>query len=924
MSIRLAPDMPLFIEAGGFEQAMQLPPPFTFDNVSIHAFPLRAKLHLLQKFCDDYVNIIPREAGYFHPFMPYVFMFVVNYGRMAMKEASLGWLSQNEIVFGIPVEWYVCKEGQLVLHDWGLLTPFIYIDNPLSITTGRMVYGWPKSLGTLTPEVSTWMDRPQDPMRLLSFSVPICLNNTPTKKQENKVIFEIFCDPIGERTKSSLSLIRKAPSLTRNLAGILLELGLSRKSPGSIPDTWAARLQRLGRKLNPYDPKVRFSTINLKQFRSSYDARASCYQGVTVAAMELRGINEIGRLDRDAFGDSSGGFRIHMHRYQLHPIIESLGLDVDEEWRGPDANVALIRPSFPFWVDMDLTYNLGKTIAWRTTKSCWVGPGGGRFYEPGKAQRDGHKKLPPYNSVSGTTRQIVGPFQMPNTTLRVLPLLADKEKLQQHCDRCLNRPLLGKEEHDGPLNEEERSFDVWGRYVYLVIANHKSMVSEKDNVGWWADRDVTFYVPVKWYERDGGRRRLRSLALVPFYSYANSQTAAITGAEVSGIPITMAEIKSGSSEWMDESGPSEDAPEEYVQVSAMMFQLFGEGAKAQGQVLLKVWDGLLYRYNDDIEWRRIAETWGRELISEVERKQTSAEGHPSEFSAARFFALQALDQQPINIVTFKQFRDCAEPHVACYQSLNLIRRYIEHVYDMREIENRVYVSIYSHQSQPIVETLGLVCATTHEGGAVVEYVLQPVRPFWMRVRMHEENAVVVQYRAGDMAWKEGLEAPRGKLRYYFEGMPESKAGAGDDGQLEPIKKLFDSELFPQRLSYQVSEWSKEYGEEAYSALMESLREAQRDAIDVIEPQMIIEPALSEEWENWGKPRWFCEQQERKKEIQKASESNKEKIVMEICKETRKPNFCVPKWTLGRFWNQLDPQDSWSYHGGDEYYYKKPK
>ena len=86
-------------------------PPFAFRNVVARVFPLRADPYVLTQLCNDYVNVMPQEvaggSSWFQPVAPLVFLVQLNYGRMSSETADVGWVSQNEIGFMVPVKWYV-------------------------------------------------------------------------------------------------------------------------------------------------------------------------------------------------------------------------------------------------------------------------------------------------------------------------------------------------------------------------------------------------------------------------------------------------------------------------------------------------------------------------------------------------------------------------------------------------------------------------------------------------------------------------------------------------------------------------------------------------------------------------------------------------------------------------------------------------
>jgi hypothetical protein len=70
--------------AGDHSRGLSVKPPFTFQGVTCRAFPLRANMARLTKFCDDCLNKgLPPNIAYFRPALPYVYLLVLNYGSMA-------------------------------------------------------------------------------------------------------------------------------------------------------------------------------------------------------------------------------------------------------------------------------------------------------------------------------------------------------------------------------------------------------------------------------------------------------------------------------------------------------------------------------------------------------------------------------------------------------------------------------------------------------------------------------------------------------------------------------------------------------------------------------------------------------------------------------------------------------------------------
>src|SRR5215469_6071808 len=135
-------------------------PPLMFRGVSARFFPLRANLDILQQLVDSYINIVPPEAGYFRVPLPYVYLVVLDYGQMGESEMRTGWFSQVEVYFGVALEWYKRVRGQWLFHDWGVITPYIFVNDDVSVPVGRMVFGYQKVLAAVELTKSAWMKNP--------------------------------------------------------------------------------------------------------------------------------------------------------------------------------------------------------------------------------------------------------------------------------------------------------------------------------------------------------------------------------------------------------------------------------------------------------------------------------------------------------------------------------------------------------------------------------------------------------------------------------------------------------------------------------------------------------------------------------------------------------------------------------------------
>ncbi len=476
-------------------------------------------------------------------------------------------------------------------------------------------------------------------------------------------------------------------------------------------------------------------------------------------------------------GDPSGGFSIRVHRYAGQPIVERLGMEVNRVEEGDHAPVDILKPTFPFWTDVDLYYGEGKVICSRVPgpakdrRELWVDEQDFEAPTTPTKKGEGPPCSIPYNTArGGATQAIAGPFHFPDVTLQVYPLLAEPAALEEFLDRYLN----------GPLEKLRHRFETFGSYVYLMVTVYGDQVgtmwSEANNIGWWADREVSFCVPVKWY-RNG---ELISLALVSPFVFANSGRAVITDREVNGRPTVKASIESPQDPWLEDRGPTEGR--RLLKLETEVFPALHLGQQAELRTLLEIDGNDVLPENDDAGWRIVAENWGEELVRDLKRKTCHQKKHKKEVCRAKALALEILAHgAPVNWIHVKQYRDAGETDSTCYQAVVHTRRSITCLLDMREIEDRVHVRLHRYPGQPIADTLGLKIKQRDSRGGSVVQSMQPIRPFWMHISVKEELGELLCWRTDDTDWnaphrwcKPNAPEEAAEEAPYFEGAKSSR------------------------------------------------------------------------------------------------------------------------------------------------------
>jgi hypothetical protein len=897
-------------------------PPLVFRHVSARVFPLRANLDILQQFCNNYLNIIPDEAGYFRAPLPYVLLAVLDYSQIGEQITNAGWFSQVEVYFGVPVEWYKCVNGQWVFQDWGVITPYIFVNDYVSVPVGRTVYGYPKILSTVELTPSQWIKDPLAPTSLARISTEVFPEVFRGGKLKSRVFLEV-----ETATLSNLRLPFDAtsPTLPWTIASNLADAfgGFGRDAwwmaqgmricpvipSAGGPELFPAMLMRLMHGFTPGGNGFVLNALNLKQFRREDDPANICYRALTNDPIEVTALNRSGLLgeNRILLGDLSGGYSISLYEHASLPIAQTLGLEVYSTWTSGGVQVDEFRPVMPVWIDVDLNCERGINLAWQTRDGAWKDEAGKVFC-----------KQPDLNLAFNTTaatalEAISGPFRYTGTTIRVIPLLAEKKTLQKYLDRIYNQPLqdpivdeFGREVEDrvrfvvwatdSPIGENSKEANPKEfAYVYLAVSSFTCVFSKADNVGDWAKRELSFFIPVKLQRKCIQQVEWETVGvgLVPAVTLVDNSITAFTRLEIQGIDAKTAQFIAPENVWLGE----EDAgypKQTLLQVRIETLPAVGEGQNAKMEPIVEISQNDVDHGLGNVP--QVKTRWAGDLKSELERKKTVKRDYRGELRVARALSIELLGSgQSFSIYTLKQFRDANDSSKACYQSLVRLPRTLSEVSDVREIENTLTVRIFAYPSTDIVTELGLDATPLDNCAAGVVYSMQGLRPFYIRGTLEEPTAECLLSRSGTSQWT--------MYRALFDTMLLEQKNASQivvDLGAEAIQDLADpthpaqarvrSPLQPHVMQQALKKTVRDLTKPAHPAAQVrvksllhpqvgqlvggktfnlatlrtgasapvklALLDAAIKAVDSLDPQVVIESILSREWSNSDpKARW---------------------------------------------------------------------
>jgi hypothetical protein len=493
---------------------LTLTPPFRSSRLCMSYLPLRASLDQLTRFCDAYLNFgrdlgLPAEVGVFRPRVPLVYLIVAAHPRLESLTDQV-YLVQHELAFSIPVEIHRRERERWHFVGYAFAQPFIFIDSPLGMTTGRLVWGWPKARATF--EATAGWAEGRGPLRM---SLP---------ELEGRPLITIRRDPepgCDHPMGGSWGMASGAwTTLATNYASMMRELVAPWLDPRGALDRMAVLWRQLARL-----PGVTLDIVTLKQFPWS-DTRRVTHQAIVHSSAKVTRVHEVSLLGagHQALGALSGGLRVDIGRDDLYPIAELLGLEPERTSTSSDGRaIGTFEPVMPFRAIIDAEYDAGRGLCQRG----YVGPWYRGYANPDVTPDPFHDPETTtdhdYVTAQGPASRIPEhPRTLPGLRLCVYPLAThpNPERLRQLCSDCL------------ALEASRYQLQITEPYVYLVTAQARPL-------GF-----VSLCVPVSITETDEANQAGTShrAVVIPF-EHASTGREAISFMEYAGRRTMPAELR---------------------------------------------------------------------------------------------------------------------------------------------------------------------------------------------------------------------------------------------------------------------------------------------------------------------------------------------------------------------------------------------
>jgi hypothetical protein len=304
-------------------------PPYLAKNARIYGFILRSDFDVLQALCDTALNRPTGGNTDYRPALPLVFLTFADIESLSSinpPDSRVGWLPERDVALWV-LTVTVSKKGGIEFADGiAFYQPYLFVDAPQALLTGREVQGFPKEYSTVD---MTRKDGYPGPMSVRTHVFP---EFSPTTECQVRELMTVSQVP-GSAAGMDLS---RFGTMAELLAAVWKELR-SGEEPIAVPDL--KFMFSLGEELL----KAEVPCVFLKQFRDVVDGSRACYQAVVGVPMRITGFHGAGLMP--------GRYSLDLANFQSHPIASNLGLT-------PPAMASMLGG----YIDIDFVIDRGSVI----------------------------------------------------------------------------------------------------------------------------------------------------------------------------------------------------------------------------------------------------------------------------------------------------------------------------------------------------------------------------------------------------------------------------------------------------------------------------------------------------------------------------------------------------------------------------------
>jgi hypothetical protein len=280
--------LPPFIELPGSSVFRH---PFPLDGMNSQALLLHADYHQLVRTTDRWLNSVPGCEWRYVPLLPFVICNPVWINRITWTPAGQGWMRESDFNFAYYV---ACFKGA-VFHHIAVAQAYLVVDNPLTVSTGREVFGYRKVFGQMEYLAGTYQP--------IAASTWLYKEETADAELELAEVARILPPP-GWPAATRQADFEDLKQLIELAAGDLILDAV----------TGVMKLIETFRAGN-------LTVAYLLQLRDVEDPTSAAFQAVMESPMQITKLHSAWFLPP--------GFKVRLTDYPSYPLISDLGIRVD-------------------------------------------------------------------------------------------------------------------------------------------------------------------------------------------------------------------------------------------------------------------------------------------------------------------------------------------------------------------------------------------------------------------------------------------------------------------------------------------------------------------------------------------------------------------------------------------------------------------
>lgn len=286
-------------------------PPYIIKDTTMWGFLLPSRMESLQALCDRYLNISPWLR--YKPALPYTVLTLNKIGSLQSVNSpdwEKGSIEEKEAIFWILLVAGVQMGPVFIAERFVWFVPYLLIDNPIALISGRENYGFFKQQASL--EIPDYDQTPE------LFTV------------------DTLVPPHSPRGKVRVERILEVRRTDQAIPTEPLPLGIPFIPTPGLPIN---ALYNLVTRTVPF--------VGMRQLRDIENPQQACYQALIEAPMRVEKFRK-GQVLKEKF-------LIQIHNFPNLPLVSALGLMGES-----------IQAQLGFKLDFDFRLELGKKI-WEST-----------------------------------------------------------------------------------------------------------------------------------------------------------------------------------------------------------------------------------------------------------------------------------------------------------------------------------------------------------------------------------------------------------------------------------------------------------------------------------------------------------------------------------------------------------------------------